>query len=190
MPASLNREDAWKLLTEFTQNDSLLKHALAVEAAMRAYAEKLGGDVNKWGIVGLLHDLDYERYPNLTDHPRVGAQILEERGYPEDVVYAVKSHADHMNLTRTRPMEKALYAVDELCGFLTAATLVRPGKKIGELPVASVRKKLKDKAFARSVNREEIYKGAEALGVDLDEHISFVIAALARIADQLGLAGS
>ena len=186
---NVSREEAWKLLTEFTQNDSLLKHALAVEAAMRAYAEKFGEEVDEWGVIGLIHDFDYERYPTAADHPRVGAQILEERGYPEDVIYAVKSHAEHMNLPRTRPVEKTLFAVDELCGFITAATLVRPGKRVSELPVASVRKKLKDKAFARSVNRDEIYRGAEALGVDLDEHIAFVIAAMARIADRLGLAG-
>ena len=185
----VSREEAWKLLTEFTQNESLLKHALAVEAAMRAYAEKFGEDADKWGVVGLIHDFDYERYPNAADHPRVGAQILEERGFPEDIIYAVKSHAEHMNLPRNRPIEKALFAVDELCGFITAATLVRPGKKVAELPVASVRKRLKDKAFARSVNRDEIYRGAEALGVDLDEHIAFVIAAMARVADRLGLAG-
>jgi len=185
----INREAAWKLLAEFTQNDSLIKHALAVEAAMRAYAEKFGEDPEKWGVVGLIHDFDYERYPTAADHPRVGAGILEERGWPPDVIYAVKSHAQHMNLPRERPIEKTLFAVDELCGFITAATLVRPGKKVAELPVSSVKKKLKDKAFARSVNREEIYAGATALGVDLDEHIAFVIAAMARAADRLGLAG-
>ncbi|HXK58454.1 MAG TPA: HDIG domain-containing protein [Acidobacteriota bacterium] len=183
----VNREMAWKLLTEFTQNDSLIKHALAVEAAMRAYAEKFGEDVERWGVIGLIHDFDYEKYPDPADHPRVGGKILEERGYPPDIIYAVLSHASHMNLPRERPVEKALFAVDELCGFVTAATLVRPGKKVAELPVASVKKKLKDKAFARSVNRNEIYEGAAALGVDLDEHIAFVIAAMARVADRLGL---
>lgn len=185
----INRQAAWQLLTEFTQNDSLIKHALAVEAAMRAYAGKFGEDPEKWGFVGLIHDFDYERYPDPADHPRVGAGILEERGFPPDIIYAVKSHAEHMNVPRERPIEKALFAVDELCGFITAATLVRPGKKVAELPVSSVKKKLKDKAFARSVNREEIYEGAAALGVDLDEHIAFVIAAMARVADRLGLAG-
>lgn len=185
----INRQVAWQLLTEFTQNDSLIKHALAVEAAMRAYAEKFSEDPEKWGFVGLIHDFDYERYPDPADHPRVGAGILEERGFPPDIIYAVKSHAQHMNVPRERPIEKTLFAVDELCGFITAATLVRPGKKVAELPVSSVKKKLKDKAFARSVNREEIYEGAAALGVDLDEHIAFVIAAMARVADRLGLAG-
>lgn len=189
MPPAIGREEAWGLLTEFTQNDSLLKHALAVEAAMRAYAEKFGEDADKWGVVGLLHDFDYERHPTAEEHPVAGARILEERGYPEDLIYAVKSHAEHLGLPRTKPIEKTLFAVDELCGFLTAATLVRPGKRISELPVSSVRKKLKDKAFARSVNRDEIYRGAEALGVELDDHIAFVIAAMARIADRLGLAG-
>lgn len=184
-----NREAAWKLLTEFTQNDSLIKHALAVEAAMRAYAQKFGEDPEKWGVVGLIHDFDYEQHPTLEEHPQVGAGILEERGWPADIIYAVKSHAEHLSLARERPIEKTLFAVDELCGFITAATLVRPGKKVAELPVSSVKKKLKDKAFARSVNREEIYAGAAGLGVDLDEHIAFVIAAMAKAADKLGLAG-
>jgi putative nucleotidyltransferase with HDIG domain len=185
----INRERAWKLLTEFTQSDSLLKHALAVEAAMRAYAEKFGEPVETWGVVGLLHDFDYERYPDPADHPRMGALILEERGYPADLIYAIKSHGEHLGLARERLIEKTLFAVDELCGFITAATLVRPGKRVAELPVSSVKKKLKDKAFARSVNREEIYRGAKELGVDLDEHIAFVIAAMAASAERLGLAG-
>jgi len=186
----IKRETAWQLLTEFTHNDSLIKHALAVEAAMRAYAEKFGEDPEKWGFVGLIHDFDYEQHPTPEEHPQVGAGILEQRGFPPDIIYAVKSHAQHLNLARERPIEKTLFAVDELCGFITAATLVRPGKKVAELPVSSVKKKLKDKAFARSVNREEIYESAAALGVDLDEHIAFVIAAMARVADRLGLAGS
>ncbi|RPI29837.1 MAG: HDIG domain-containing protein, partial [Acidobacteria bacterium] len=161
----ITRQGAWDLLTEFTQNDSLIKHALSVEAAMRAYAEKFGEDVERWGVIGLIHDFDYERYPDPADHPRVGGQILEERGYPPDIIYAVKSHGSHLNLPRERLVEKTLFAVDELCGFVTAATLVRPGKKVAELPVSSVKKKLKDKAFARSVNREEIYEGAAGLGV-------------------------
>jgi putative nucleotidyltransferase with HDIG domain len=185
----ITREEAWNLLTEFTQSDSLLKHALAVEAAMRAYAGKFGEPVEIWGVIGLLHDFDYERYPNAADHPRMGGLILEERGYPADIIYAIQSHAEHLGLARERLVEKVLFAVDELCGFVTAATLVRPGKRVADLPVSSVRKKLKDKAFARSVNREEIYRGASELGVDLDEHIAFVIAALASSADRLGLAG-
>ena len=185
----INREIAWQILTEFTKNDSLIKHALAVEAAMRAYAGKFGEDPEKWGIVGLIHDFDYEQHPTAEEHPQVGARILEERGWPSDIIYAIQSHAQYLYVPRLRPLEKTLFAVDELCGFITAATLVRPGKKVGELPVSSVKKKLKDKAFARSVNREEIYEGAAALGVDLDEHIAFVIAAMAKVAEQLGLAG-
>ncbi len=185
----MNREEAWGLLTEYTANESLLKHALAVEAAMRAYARRFGEDEEKWGIVGLIHDFDYERYPSLEDHPRVGASILEKLGYPKDVVYAVKAHGEHLNLPRNDLMSKTLFAVDELCGFITAATLVRPQKRVADLPVRSVKKKLKDKAFARAVNRDEIYRGAEELGVSLDDHIAFVIQAMSNVADELGLAG-
>jgi len=189
MSANLDRETVWTLLTQYTKSESLLKHALAVEAAMRAYAGRFGEDREKWGIVGLIHDFDYERYPDAADHPRVGAAILAEAGYPDDIVHAVLAHGEHTGVPRVSRMDKTLFAVDELCGFITAATLVRPGKKISELPVSSVKKKLKDKAFARSVNREEIYRGARELGVDLDEHIQFVIAAMTEIAGELGLGG-
>lgn len=183
------REDAWRLLNEYTKSQSLIKHALAVEAAMRAYARKFGEDEEKWGWVGLLHDFDYEQNPDPEHHPLVGSRILQEKGYPEDVIYAIKSHAQYLGLARRSLMDKTLFAVDELCGFITAATLVRPGRHVGELPVQSVKKKLKDKAFARSVNREEIQQGAAELGVDLDEHIRFVIEAMAGVARELGLAG-
>jgi putative nucleotidyltransferase with HDIG domain len=186
---NVNGQEARQLLHEYTQSESLIKHALAVEAAMRAYARKFGEDEEKWGIAGLLHDFDYERNPDPEDHPRVGSAILEDRGYPEDLIYAIRAHADHMHLPREGLMDKALFAVDELCGFLTAATLVRPEKKVAELPVKSVNKRLKDKAFARNVSREDIRKGAEELEIDLDEHIAFVRDAMAAIAEDLGLTG-
>ena len=184
-----SRREAWELLNEYTKNPSLIKHALAVEAAMRAYARKLGEDEGHWGIAGLLHDFDYEQNPDPKDHPLVGAGILQERGYPDDIIYAIKSHAEHLKLPRKRPLDKALFAVDELCGFITAATLVRPGKKVADLPVKSVKKKLKDKAFARTVKREDIRRGVEELGVELDEHIAFVRDAMVGVAADLGLAG-
>lgn len=183
------RQDAWELLNRYTKSESLLRHALAVEAAMRAYAGKFGEDEEKWGIVGLLHDFDYEQNPDPKDHPRVGAEILRTHQFPEDVIYAIQSHADYMNLPRRSPMDRALYAVDELCGFITAVTLVRPGKKIADLPVKSVKKKLKDKAFARTVSREDIQRGVEELEVQLDEHILLIRDAMAGIAPALGLAG-
>jgi putative nucleotidyltransferase with HDIG domain len=186
----MDREDAWALLCEYTQSPGLRKHALAVEAAMRAYARRFGEDDEKWGIVGLLHDFDYEIHPTLDKHPQDGAKILRERGYPEDVVYAVLSHAEHLSLERKSPMDKAIYAVDELTGLITAVTLVHPNKSLFEVESAAVRKKMKDKAFARSVNREDIAKGAEILGVDLDEHIAFVIEAMRGVADELGLGGT
>ena len=183
------QEDAWTLLNEYTKSESLLKHAQAVAAAMRAYARKFGEDEEDWGVVGLLHDFDYEQYPDPTDHPLVGSRILQEKGYPEEIIYAIKSHAQYLELPRKSLMDKTLFAVDELCGFITAVTLVRPGKKVAEVPIKSVKKKLEDKAFARGVNREEIRQGAAELEVDLDDHIAFVIQALADCADQLGLAG-
>ncbi len=184
-----NRDLAMQLLTEYTQNPNLLKHAFAVEAAMRAYANKYGEDPEEWGVVGLLHDFDYEKYPTPAEHTIVGARILQEKGYPEHVVYAISSHADYNGLTREKPMEKALFACDELSGFVTAVALVRPTKSIFDVDVKSVKKKLKDKAFARGVNREEVYKGAEELGVPLDEHIEFVIESLKPVADALDIAG-
>ncbi len=183
----MNRDEAWKLLKEYTKSESLIKHALAVEAAMRAYARKFGEDEEKWGITGLLHDFDYEKYPDMKEHALKGAEILAEKGYPEDVVHAVKAHNEYHGVPRESLLDKTLFAVDELCGFITAVTLVRPSKKLEEVKVKSVKKKLKDKSFARQVNRDEIRQGAEELGVDLDEHIAFVIEALKPVAHELGL---
>ena len=174
------------MLREWTESDSLLKHMLAVEAAMRAYARKFGEDEEKWGVTGLLHDMDYERHPTPEEHPMVGVGELERRGYPEDVLEAIKGHADYLGMPRETLMAKTLYAVDELSGFVTACALVRPERLEGLKP-KSVRKKMKQKSFAASVNREDIVKGAEELGVDLDEHIDFVVAALRANADSLGL---
>ena len=184
------REEAWSLLTEFTQSESLRKHALAVEACMRAYARKLGGDESLWGLVGLIHDFDYEKYPSAEDHPFKGSEILKERGYSEEIRRAILSHAEYSGVPRETPMEKALFACDELAGFITAATLVKPSKSLSELDAKSVRKKMKDKAFARSVNRAYIVNGAADLGVDLEEHITFCIEAMKGIAAELGLDGS
>jgi predicted hydrolase (HD superfamily) len=244
----INREAAWCLLTEFTQSESLRKHALAVEACMRACAGKYGtggqssasfgktaedregheftradapvadapasnqgtasavpnvGNQNTaalaaeepsaedlWGIVGLIHDFDYEKYPSLEDHPYKGNEILKERGWPEIIRRAIMSHAEYTGVTRDTPMEKALFACDELAGFITAVALIKPGKSLAEVDVKSVRKRMKDKAFARKVNRDDIINGASALGVDLDEHIGFCIEALKPIAKELGLDGS
>jgi predicted hydrolase (HD superfamily) len=157
---------------------------------MRAYARKLGEDEERWGIIGLIHDFDYEQYPSAEEHPWKGNQILKERGWPEDVCRAIMSHADYTNTPRQTPMEKALFACDELAGFITATALVKPNKSLAEVDAKSVRKKMKDKAFARSVNRDDIVNGAAELGVDLDEHIAFCIEAMKTIADDLGLAGS
>ena len=187
----INRLDAgWKLLTEFTQSESLLKHALAVEACMRAYARKGGADEELWGMVGLLHDFDYEKYPSAEDHPYRGSEILKDRGYSEEVRRAIMSHAEYSGVTRISPMEKTLFACDELAGFITACTLVKPGKSLAEVEARSVRKKMKDKAFARSVHREDIIQGAADLGLDLEEHIAFCIEAMKGIAVELGLDGS
>jgi putative nucleotidyltransferase with HDIG domain len=185
-----DREAAWGLLTEFTRSESLRKHALAVEACMRAYARKLNGDENLWAVVGLLHDFDYDQYPSREDHPYKGNKILEERGYSEEIRRAIMSHAEYTGVPRETPMEKTLFACDELAGFLTACALVKPGKSLAEVEPKSVRKKMKDKAFARSVNREDITQGAAELGVDLEEHIAFCIEAMKRIAEELGLHGS
>ncbi|HXR16188.1 MAG TPA: HDIG domain-containing protein [Terriglobales bacterium] len=187
---TIDRESAWCLLTEFTQSESLRKHALSVEACMRAYARKFGSDEGLWGIVGLLHDFDYEKYPSLDDHPYKGNEILKERGYPEEIRKAIMSHADYTGVPRDTPMEKALFACDELAGFITAVALIKPGKSLAEVEAKSVRKRMKDKAFARKVNRDDIVNGAAGLGVDLEEHITFCIEALKPIADRLGLEGS
>jgi putative nucleotidyltransferase with HDIG domain len=191
---TIDRESAWCLLTEFTQSESLRKHALSVEACMRAYARKFAfgpaEEEDLWGVVGLLHDFDYEKYPSLDDHPYKGNEILKERGYPDEIRKAIMSHAEYTGVTRDTPMERALFACDELAGFITAVALIKPGKSLVEVDAKSVRKRMKDKAFARKVNREDIVNGAAALGVDLDEHITFCIEALKAIADKLELDGS
>ena len=183
----MNRTDDLALVREFTHGDSLIKHMLAVEAAMRAYARRFDEDEEKWGTVGLLHDFDYERWPNPPDHPLQGSRILKERGYPDDVIYAIKSHADYLtDCPRVSRLDKTLYACDELCGFITACALVRPAR-LADLDAKSVRKKMKQASFAAAVRREDIVNGAADLGVDLDEHINFCIAALRGVAGDLGL---
>ncbi len=182
----MNRDDAWKLMCEWTESESLRKHMLAVETAMRAYAREFGEDEEKWGITGLLHDMDYEKHPTPAEHPMVAVRELERRGYPDDVLEAIQGHADYLNVPRKTPMAKALYAVDELSGFITACALVRPEGLEG-LKAKSVKKKMKQKSFAASVDREDIVKGAEELDVDFDEHIEFVAAAMRERADSLGL---
>ena len=190
MQVQLSRDDAWTLLTEWTESESLRRHMLAVEAAMRAYAPRFDGDVELWGLTGLLHDLDYERYPNLEDgHPRYALRELEERGYPPELVRAVASHADFLGVSRDSAMEKALYAVDELSGFILAVAYVRPEGLVGMTP-KSVKKKLKQPSFAAAVNREELRHAAEDLGVDFDEHLEIVIGALAERRDELMPAGA
>jgi putative nucleotidyltransferase with HDIG domain len=185
----MNREQAWCLLTEFTRSESLRKHALAVEACVRAYARKFGEDEDKWSIVGLLHDFDYEKYPSAEDHPFRGSEILAERGVSEEIRRAILSHANYSGVPRQSNLEKTLFACDELAGFITAVALVKPSKSLNEVDAKSVRKRMKDKAFARSVSREDITNGASDLGVDLDEHISFCVEAMKTIAERLGLAG-
>ena len=185
MQVQLSRDEAWDLLCEWTSSDSLRRHVLAVEAAMRAYAPRFDGDVELWGLTGLLHDLDYERYPNLEEgHPRYALRELEAQGYPPELVRAVASHADFLGVSRDSPMEKTLFAVDELSGFILAVAYVRPEKLQGMTP-KSVKKKLKQPSFAAAVNREELVRGAEELGVDFDEHLTIVIGALAERQDEL-----
>jgi putative nucleotidyltransferase with HDIG domain len=181
------RDTAWCLLTEFTQSESLRKHALAVEACMRAYARRAGADEELWGMVGLLHDFDYEKFPTAEEHPYKGSEILKERGYSEEVRRAIMSHAEYSGVARLSLMEKTLFACDELAGFITACALVKPGKSLAEVEAKSVRKKMKDKAFARGVHREDIVQGAAELGVDLDSHIGFCIEAMRKRACDLGL---
>jgi putative nucleotidyltransferase with HDIG domain len=183
----VNRDVAWSILTEFTKGDSLRKHARAVEASMRAYAARYGEDPERWGVAGMLHDFDYEMHPHAPQHPMKGAEILAGRGLPADIIYAILAHADYSGMPRVSLLDRALYACDELTGFVHACALVRPGKVIAGLEPASVRKKLKDKAFARTVNRDDVYRGAAELGVDLDAHISFVVDALAGVATEVGL---
>jgi putative nucleotidyltransferase with HDIG domain len=184
----MDRDSAFALVNEYVKDAGLVRHMLAVEAAMRAYARKLGEDEEKWGVVGLLHDFDYERWPDRPDHPLKGSAILRERGYPEEVIYAIKSHADYLpDCPRVHLVDKALYACDEVTGLITAAALVRPNG-VTDLTAASVRKKMKSKGFARNVSRDDIDRGAKDFGVDLTEHIQFIIDALKPHAEALGLA--
>ena len=183
----MDRDSVWALLCEYTKSEGLRKHALAVEVCMRACARKLGEDEEKWGITGLIHDFDYEMYPNAPDHPLKGSEILKERGFPEDIRVAILGHADYTGVPRDTLMAKALFACDELTGFITACAYVRPDR-IATLEAKSVRKRMKDKAFARAVSRDDITKGAEELGVPLDEHIAFCIEAMRGASAQLGLA--
>ena len=187
---ALSRADAWALMTEYTQGESLRKHMLAVEAAVRGYARQFGEDEEDWGVVALLHDFDYERYPDPANHPYRGVEVLEARGYPAWVTRAILSHADYSGVTRESRLEKTLYACDEMSGIVTAASLVRPSKSILDLEAASVMKRMKDKAFARAVNRDDLRRGAEELGLPLDQHITNVIAFMRVQADALGLRGN
>lgn len=186
----MDRQQSWELLCEYTQSENLRKHALAVEAAMRAFARRFGEDEGLWGIVGLVHDFDYEKYPTAQDHPFKGAEILREKGWPEEIVRAVLSHAPYTGITRDSLMEKTLFAVDELTGLITAVALVRPSKNIRDVKIRSVKKKWKDKSFAAGVNRADIEEGAADLGIELSEHIAVVLEAMQGIADDLGLAGA
>ena len=187
---TVSREAAWALLTEYTQNENLRKHALAVECAVRGYARRFGEDEELWGVTALLHDFDYERYPDLKDHPFRGAEILRGLGYPEVIVRAVLSHADHTGVARESRLEHTLFACDEMAGFVTAAALVRPSKSLLDLEAKSVVKRMKEKAFARAVNRDDLRRGAEEIGTPLDEHVALVIGFMREQADQLGLRGT
>jgi putative nucleotidyltransferase with HDIG domain len=186
----MNRDDAWQLLNEYTKSDSLLKHAMGVEAAVRGYARKFGEDEDAWGVVALLHDFDYERWPTPEDHPFRGCEILRNKGYPEWVMRAILSHADYSGVPRESRLEKTLWACDEMAGFITAAALVRPSKSVLDLEPASVMKRMKDKAFARAVKRDDLRKGAEELELPLEEHIANVIAFIRERADALGPRGA
>lgn len=184
-----DRAEAWAVMTEYVKSESLRRHMLAVEAALRAYARRFGEDEERWGVVALLHDFDYEMHPTLDHHPQDGAPLLRARGYSEELITAILSHADHLDIPRTTPLQKALYAVDEVTGFASAVALVRPDKRIASVTPQSFKKKMKDKAFARAVSREDMLRGAEALGVPFDEHVQTVVDAMTGIADRLGLAG-
>ena len=186
----INREDAWRLLSQYTKSEGLLKHAMAVEAAVRGYARRFGEDEEAWGVVALLHDFDYERWPTPEDHPFRGCEILREKGYPEWVTRAILSHADYSGVGRDSRLEKTLWACDEMAGFITAASLVRPSKSVLDLEPNSVIKRMKDKAFARAVKREDLRRGAEELGLRLEEHIANVISFMRERADALGLRGT
>jgi putative nucleotidyltransferase with HDIG domain len=181
------REGAHVLLKQYTRNENLIKHSLAVEAAMEDYAKKLGEDPEKWGVTGLLHDFDYEKHPSLGEHPAKGAEILRKKGYPEEMIHAILSHGEHTGVARENLLGKALCAVDELTGLIVAVTLVRPSKHIGDVSVKSVMKKWKDKAFARGVDRENIEKRAKDFGVGLKDHISHVLESMKRVSAELGL---
>ncbi|MDZ7288899.1 MAG: HDIG domain-containing protein [candidate division KSB1 bacterium] len=185
----MTRDQAYALMCEWTQNENLRKHMLAVEAAMRFYAHKFGEDEEKWAVVGLLHDMDYEKHPTKEEHPYQTVKLLRERGEPEEIIRAILAHADYTGVKAEAPMEKTILAVDELCGFITAVALVRPNKSLMEVEVSSVKKKMKDKAFARQVNREDILRGAALLGISLEEHIANVLEAMKNVAPELGLAG-
>lgn len=186
----INRDAAWALLTEFVQSESLRRHCLGVETAMRAYARRLGESEEEWGFIGLIHDFDYEIHPTREEHPQAGLPILRERGVPEWIIDAVASHADHLDVPRDTPLKKTLYAVDELSGFVAAVAFVRPSRAVADVNVSSVRKKMKDRAFARAVDRDAMVAGAELLGVGLDEHIGVVLEAMRANAAELGLAGA
>jgi len=183
------RDEAWAVMTEYVQSVSLRRHMRGVEAAMGAYARRFGEDEERWRVVGILHDFDYEMHPTLDQHPQDGAAFLRERGYAEELITAILSHADHLELARDTPMKRALYAVDEVTGFAGAVALVRPDKRIASVTPASFKKKMKDKAFARAVSREDMIHGAELLEVSLDEHVQIVLDAMVEVADELGLAG-
>lgn len=185
----MTREEAYQLMCEWTASESLRKHMLAVEAAMRFYARKFGEDEETWAVVGLLHDMDYEKHPSKEEHPYQTVKLLRERGEPEAIVRAILAHADYSGVTPETPMEKTILAVDELCGFLTAVALVRPNKSLLDVEVSSVKKKMKDKAFARQVSRDDISRGAALLGLTLDEHIANCLEAMKAVAGELGLAG-
>ena len=191
MPDTPSRADAWQLLNEYTKSESLLKHAMAVEAAVRGYARTFGEDEEAWGMTALLHDFDYERWPTLGDHPNKGSEILREKGYPDWMIRAIRSHAMEITgVTRDSLLEKTLFACDELAGFITAASLVRPSKSVLDLEVSSVKKRMKDKAFARAIPREDLQRGADELGLPLEDHIANVIASMRERAESLGLKGS
>jgi predicted hydrolase (HD superfamily) len=190
MSDPLSRDAAWALLTEWTTSESLRKHAMAVEAAVRGYARRFGANEDEWGIVGLLHDFDYERYPTLDDHPFRGCEELRRRGYPEWVMRAILSHAQYSGVPRESPLEKSLFACDEMAGFVTAASLVRPSRSVLDLEASSVIKRMKDKAFAKAVSRDDLRQGAVELGLPLDEHVTNVITSLRERADALGLRGT
>lgn len=186
---TISRDQAWALVCEYVQSESLRRHCLAVETAMRAYARYWNESEDDWGLVGLVHDFDYEIHPTADEHPEAGVPILRERGYPEWVIRAIRSHADYLDVPRETRLERTLFAVDELTGFVAAVARVRPSGAVADVTASAVRKKMKDRAFARAVDREEMLRGADELGIEFDEHVAFVVAAMASNADALGLPG-